>query len=182
MNTPTIIVTGLPASGKSSVARALATSLNVALFDKDDFLERLYDKHGVPDWATRKLLSRKSDKDFRAAAVQADGPVLVSHWRPRNATAETGTPTEWLKAAFHHIIEVYCNCPGQVAADRFLARKRHPGHMDAQRGPADIIEAMQLLSGGFPLGLGPIIEVNTEIDINVESVLLSLTQYTTDLG
>ncbi|WP_370645738.1 AAA family ATPase [Ruegeria sp. Ofav3-42] len=53
-----IVVTGLPASGKTTVAREIAKRLGLVFLDKDDFLEELYERHGVPSWEHRKKLSR----------------------------------------------------------------------------------------------------------------------------
>jgi cytidylate kinase len=171
-----IIISGLPASGKTSVARALAAKLNIQLFDKDDFLERLYDQHGVSDWNSRKRLSRQSDKDFQIAAVQANTAVLVSHWRPNNTSAITGTPTEWVAKTFETVIEIYCECTPAMATQRFLARQRHPGHLDSQRDPGQLAQQMLSLSDGYPLGLGPVVQVNTERKVNFENLLEQLAQ------
>lgn len=174
MNNTAIIVTGLPASGKSSVARVLAASLNLALFDKDDFLERLYETNDVTDWDIRKRLSRRSDLDFQTAATLVNTAVLVSHWRPRNGSAESGTPTNWLSDSFDNLVEVFCDCPVQIATQRFLARERHPGHMDAQRDPIHLAGKMLSMSRGYPLGLGPVVQVNTKAEVNIGHLLIQL--------
>ena len=44
-----IAVTGLPGSGKSTVGRTVARSLDCAYLDKDDFLEQLFDQRGTGD-------------------------------------------------------------------------------------------------------------------------------------
>jgi dephospho-CoA kinase len=53
-----VIVTGLPASGKATVARVVANALSFDLIDKDDFLEGLYELNDVSTWEDRKSLSR----------------------------------------------------------------------------------------------------------------------------
>lgn len=169
-----IIVSGLPASGKTTVARALANALNIALFDKDDFLERLYDQHEISDWTARKRLSRQSDTEFQTAATQAKAAILVSHWRPNNALTDTGTPTDWLPAAFENIIEVFCDCPPTRATERFLLRQRHPGHLDGQRDPTTLAQQMRSLSDGYPLGIGPVVRINTEKKVSIKHLLARL--------
>ena len=39
-----LLVTGIPASGKSTIARALAEKLGLEIWDKDDILEDLFNK------------------------------------------------------------------------------------------------------------------------------------------
>ena len=163
-----VILTGHPASGKSTLGRDLAACLSFAFLDKDDFLEGLYATHDVQDWDDRKALSRQSDALFRAAAEASGSAVLVTHWRPPAVTEPGGTPTDWLSATFDHLIEVHCQCSVQTAAARFLARNRHPDHLDHLRDPAGLERQMTAWQHAYPLGLGPVIEVDTETRPDVE--------------
>ena len=49
-----VVVSGLPASGKSTVARTLAGALGLPLLDKDVFLEALFASDGIGDAAWRR--------------------------------------------------------------------------------------------------------------------------------
>ena len=40
---PFVVVSGLPASGKSTLSRRLATALSLPMLDKDDILEGLFE-------------------------------------------------------------------------------------------------------------------------------------------
>ncbi len=51
-------MSGLPASGKSRLGAAIAPLLGLALLDKDDFLETLFERDGTGDAAWRERLSR----------------------------------------------------------------------------------------------------------------------------
>lgn len=42
-----IIVSGIPASGKSTIGRAVAAALELAMLDKDEILETLFSSRGV---------------------------------------------------------------------------------------------------------------------------------------
>jgi len=156
-----IIVSGLPASGKTTVGRSIAASLELDFIDKDDILERLFAQHGIGDHTWRRRLSVESDEIFQRQAAQSDGVVLVSHWRPRGGPDTTGTPTGWIDAAFDSVIEVNCRCSPAIAASRFIARKRHPGHLDEARDPHAIGRWMHDLAAGYPLGLGRLVPVET---------------------
>lgn len=59
-----VVVSGLPGSGKSTVARLVSPALNLPVIDKDDILERLFDSKGVGDASWRRALSRQSDVIF----------------------------------------------------------------------------------------------------------------------
>ena len=166
-----IVVTGLPASGKSTIARRLAADLDWPMFDKDDFLEALFDRHPVNSLDDRRRLSRQSDDVFRQAACGAKSAVLVSHWQPANGVENTGTPTDFLKQAFGRIVEVHCACTVETALQRFTARERHPSHMDAERGEDAIRHQFEALAPGYPLGLGALISVDTDVMLDMAPLI-----------
>lgn len=75
-DTAFVIVSGLPASGKTTVARMLAEELALPVIDKDVILESLYDSLGVGDQTWRYRLSRAADDILFARAAQAARAVL----------------------------------------------------------------------------------------------------------
>ena len=91
-----VIVSGLPASGKSTVGHVIANGLGLPLLDKDVVLESLFERIPPTDANGRNDLSRLADELFRAQALVAAGGVLVSWWRHPRSAAESGTPTQWL--------------------------------------------------------------------------------------
>ena len=164
-----VVVSGLPGSGKSTLARQLAPALNLDLIDKDEILERLFDSNGVGDATWRRELSRKSDVILQREAACLDHAVLVSFWHLPGMAIDSGTPTEWLTAIFNAIVvNVQCNCEPETAAERFLQRKRHPGHLDAGVSYAELLASFRKLSRLGPLCIGPRIDVDTshEPDLN----------------
>jgi shikimate kinase len=76
-----IILTGIPASGKSTIGLAIATSLGLEMLDKDEILEALFDTEGVGDVEWRTRLSRAADEILREKAVRSEGAVITSWWR-----------------------------------------------------------------------------------------------------
>ena len=70
-----IVVSGLPASGKTQIGRQLARALDYAFLDKDDFLEDLYDQ---------SLVASLDDRD-RAARSRGVSRRSASACRPRGA-------------------------------------------------------------------------------------------------
>jgi shikimate kinase len=53
-----VVVSGLPASGKSTVAKALAAGLAFTLLDKDSFLEALLERSPVTSMRTQRRTAR----------------------------------------------------------------------------------------------------------------------------
>ena len=121
-----VVVSGLPASGKTTVGRAISPGLSLPLLDKDDILEALFDSLGCGDRDQRERLSRASDEVLLRLAGTSTAAVLVNWWNHDTAPAR-------LHAISDSLVEVFCDCPVDVAAARFAARDRHPGHLDRIR-------------------------------------------------
>src|SRR5262245_44673893 len=112
-----IIVTGLPASGKSSVGKLIASNFELELLDKDDILESMFEDEAGTE--VRRRLSRDADEILRRKAFESTGAVLVSWWRHPKSRIDTGTPTDWLSSLSGRLIHVHCRCDALVAANRF---------------------------------------------------------------
>lgn len=131
-----VVVSGLPGSGKTTLARPLSVALGLPLLDKDDLLETLLTSLGADSPHERGRLSRASDALMQRVAEGAAGAVLSSFWRRESLSLTSGTPTAWLRN-LPGLVEVYCECPPREAADRFHARARHAGHFDHGTSFAD---------------------------------------------
>lgn len=152
-----IVVSGLPASGKSTVGRSLSERLTLPFIDKDVILEALFDSLGSPDQDARNRLSRASDEVLYALAATTASAVLVNWWHHDTSPAR-------LNALATPLVEVFCECPVEVAARRFHSRTRHPGHHDPKQTNAEIearvSEVEPTFSGPLRLG-GPLLRVAT---------------------
>lgn len=157
-----VIVTGLPASGKSTLGHAVAAAFGLPMLDKDEILEALFDSLGVGDAEWRTRLSRAADEVLRRQALRSHGAVIASWWRHPASPTESGTPSEWLWSLPGTLLELHCVCTPEVAAERFLARKRHEGHLDRFKSPAEIVAGFRQLATLGPLGVGRLVEANTE--------------------
>lgn len=169
-----IVVSGLPASGKSTLARAIADALRLPLLDKDEVLEGFFDRLGVGDSEWRNKLSRAADDELRRQACALPGAVIVSWWRHPHSASESGTPTEWLSSLAGELVEMHCVCSPSVAARRFVSRKRHPGHLDEQKSLAAVEASFEEQAALGPLKVGRVLEVNTEGSLRTGEILARL--------
>jgi len=156
-----VVVSGLPASGKSTLAQRMAPLLGLPVFDKDTILENLFESKGTGDVAWRRSLSRVSDSILRSEAMASGGAVLVSHWRLPGMPPDSGTPTDWLSRLSSHVVNIHCECDAEVAADRFMRRERHPGHLDSERSRSEILDSIRSVACLGRLGIVPRVDVDT---------------------
>jgi predicted kinase len=155
-----IVVSGAPATGKSTIAAALATDLRWPLLPLDPLKETLADVLGLGDglgdehWSDR-LGDAAAALIFRLTAQFPD-TVAEGWWR--------GQRRELALAAFTGAVEVFCRCPPELAARRMRDRhgvSRHPIHRDVMN-PAVADRAFELAQTVTPLRLGAaLIEVDT---------------------
>lgn len=170
-----VIVSGLPASGKSTLAAALSRELGLPLLDKDHFLEVLFASQGIGDAQWRRQLSHEADAAFRKQAEQSAGAVFASWWKHPRSLSDSGTPTDWLFALPGAKVEVHCKCSPEIAAERFLARQRSPGHLDSRWSYADLLANFAAQASLGPLGLGALVEVSTEGQVDLAVLLREIT-------
>jgi hypothetical protein len=174
MRKPFVVLSGLPGSGKTTLARRLAPALNLPLIDKDDILDRLFTSRGVGDASWRRTLSREGDAIFQHEATHSSGAILVSFWRLTGMPRDSGTPTEWLDAPAHDVVNVHCACELAVAASRFVQRQRHPGHLDGELSSAAILASLRGLTELPQLDIGQRIDVDTSREPNLADVVCAI--------
>lgn len=171
-----VVVSGLPASGKSTVARAVAHELALPVLDKDFFLESLFESNVVSDEQSRRKLSHAADQVFRKMAEQSESAVLASWWKHPRSSVDSGTPTEWLNSLPGLLVEVHCRCSPVTAAQRFVTRKRHPGHLDGRWSYADLLVGFEEQALLGPLAIGRVVKVQTDGQVELARLLRSIAQ------
>jgi predicted kinase len=130
-----VLVNGLPAAGKTTLARALSRRLGLPLFSKDVLKEAQAEVFGVlpPDGRPQ----REWNRDFGAAASAAMWALLADS--PCGAVLESTWPSRetwgYVKAGLasadvERPLQIWCEVPLALARERYARRlrTRHPVH------------------------------------------------------
>lgn len=169
-----IIVSGVPASGKSTVARLIAHGLALPVLDKDDYLESMFEAGGLGDAELRRKSSRLADQELRNQAERSKGAVIASWWKHPLSSADSGTRTDWLASLPGIRVEVHCCCSPGVAARRFVERRRHPGHLDSRWSYAELLTRFTQDAALGPLGVGCVVKVQTDCEVDPGALMLAI--------
>ena len=128
-----MLVAGWPASGKSTLAAALAAELGLPLLAKDEIKEALMDGLGRPVTVTEsQRLGRAAVLAMLRVAHRCPAAVLDSTWFDYALPLVATLPGR--------IVEVHCIVPVPLARARYRARAgaRHAGHLDADRSEEEL--------------------------------------------
>jgi predicted kinase len=144
------LVTGLPATGKTTLARTLARELAVPLLSKDTIKEPLLETLEASDRAASRRLSDASFAVLFALAdeylPQLGTLVLEGNFRP--GEHEPRLLALLARHAPAACTQVLCRVPEAVRQARLAARAtdaaRHPGHRDG-----DWVAQAQVSGDGF---------------------------------
>jgi predicted kinase len=156
-----VLVGGWPGSGKTTLSRALAAELGMPLLSKDDVKEALMDARGAPtDVEESRRLGRAAVFAVLAAARGCPGAVVDSTWYPYAKVLARALPDP--------VVEVRCRVPLATAQDRYVARTRDERHLDDRRSSSELWG-----DEVAPLGLGPVLDVDTSGPVDVAVVAAS---------
>lgn len=167
MNRPLlIIISGLSASGKTTLGKKLSEKYEMPLISKDGIKETIFDNMGWSDREWSKKVGRASSKlifYFLNTFLISKKPLIIES----NFLADLDSkPIRELTNKFgYKTLQVLCQCDGEILYKRFLERsagqKRHPGHNDL----TNVEEFKSVLLKGKTELLdvdGEVIELNTE--------------------
>lgn len=148
------MVSGPPASGKSTVAPWLAREFALPLIAKDTVKDALMSVLAVPDVEASRQLGQAAVRAMLAVACASPiGAVVESNFYRSRAVED-------LWALPGKLLEVFCRCDREVALGRYRARAgtRSAGHFDHVRTLDELWndEISEPVAGGWP-----VLEVDT---------------------
>ena len=164
-----VLVSGPPASGKTTLARPLAERLGFALLTKDDIKETLFTAMlGAPgDVEFSRRIGAAAMELLWALAPHCPEVVLEANFRTQSA-CERAKVAALIAKDGAEIVEVYCRLPREEASRRFAERARqerhHPAHVLAEMPPDRMAEYEE------PFALSPVIDVDTQIPVDIEEL------------
>lgn len=166
-----VVVTGPPASGKSTIARELASELRIPFLSKDELKERLYEEIGSGEELESEI--ERSATAILYSVARSNLTVGVSVLVESNFDRESDTAP--LRDLGARIVQVHCGGDTDALVRHFAERsaggKRHPGHDD---DPADAGELRRKIDSGLwdPLDLpGELIRVEASRgQVDVKSI------------
>ena len=180
-----VVVTGLPGTGKTTIANHLSERLALPGFRKDEFKEILFDVLGWSDkdWsealdgACYELLWRICDSELRAGRSL----IVESNFEPGPHAPRI---LDLCRRHQARAIEIHCRTERHVLADRFKERvergDRHPGHAERSQEVMESEAIPKLLHEPDPLlgvtNLSLTVDTTDPDAINTAAITAWLTQ------
>lgn len=137
MKTAVIIVTGAPASGKTTLATELSERFKIPLIRKDAIKELLFESLG---WSDREWSRRVGAATYELMHLFAETELSCGRPIMLESNFKTNIDTEvfraWKQKYGCRYFQVFCHAPVEVLRERFEERLRsggrHPGHVDQE--------------------------------------------------
>jgi predicted kinase len=172
-----VVVAGIPASGKTTLATALSAQLGWPLISKDVVKEALFDSLGSGDLEWSQRLGRAGHLVMYSLGALMPRVILEAHFQRGVAEPE-------LLALNRRIVQVYCRCPVDLAANRYRRRiddpARHAGHLPEHQ--SDEVTERWTKDEPTPLAFpnALLIEVDTTGPVDIGVVATTIQTYVLD--
>ncbi len=163
-----VVVSGAPASGKTTIAEQLAKRLRLPMLTKDTFKERLYETIGSGDEVEDAVERAALGILYSAADMQLDAGVSVMVESNFDSRSDLGPLRRLHEKHGTRLVQIHCTRAKEKLLERFVGRieegARHPGHGD---DPDDVEEVERKLDEGVwdPLDLlGQLVQVDKDAE------------------
>jgi len=142
-----VLVSGPPASGKSTLAVELGASLELPVLAKDVVKDALIDTLGAVDVQQSRNMGTVAVRVLIAVARSVGYGIVESVWHRYALDLLSELPGS--------VVEVHCRCDTLVLRQRYQSRSqgRHAGYFDAERDPAELwnVEVGSPIGGEWPM-------------------------------
>ena len=137
-----IVVTGPPATGKTTVGEELARRLRVPFISKDLLKETLYDVFGYGDELEEKLDRAALALVFTVVETQLEAGVSVVAESNFDADTDTAPFRRIVREHEVRLVQIHCRASTDAVLRAFAERaesgRRHPGHQDEREDVAEV--------------------------------------------
>lgn len=164
-----VLVNGVPASGKSTVAHAIAGNTGWPVLALDTIKEALFVHLGSGDRAYNRRLGMASYEAIFAliAGFPAGTSVIIDAWFGfQPVEVLTG---HLARAGLTAIVEIWCHAAPETIGERYTARV--PVRPSGHPGTEYVAELMALARTAKPFGLFPVIDVDTTAAISAADIV-----------
>jgi predicted kinase len=152
-----ILVLGMPGSGKTTLAKKLATELTLPLISKDDIKVMLFDIYGWKDREWSKMAGQASYAImdyFIVEQLRAGHSLIVES--PFNPEFDNTKFRKWQEEYDVRYTQIYCYADADVIRQRFRDRaisdSRHVSSIEGEEGLRDLENHIN--RGVEPLDIG----------------------------
>ena len=172
-----VLISGLPAAGKSTIAQPLANALGFALLTKDDVKESLFTTLSaastpIPAGAAEfsRLLSSAAFDLLWSLAARCPRLILEANFQTKSPRVREKFSALLAQPGIQ-AVEVHCRVPLEEAARRFAGRAllgRHPAHT------LHVLSLDRLAPCAEPFAMCPVIEVDTTQPVDLEVLVAGI--------
>lgn len=131
-----MVVTGHPATGKTTLATSLGEAMALPVFHKDVIKESLADVLGFSDRASSQRLGHAATVllyDIADRTLRGGGSLIVESNFPAEFASDPLRSS--IEASGADAVQVVLRCRTDVMMRRFARRRRHPVHVLRVIGP-----------------------------------------------
>lgn len=176
-----IIITGAPATGKTTLSRKLVERFNLPVINKDEIKELLFDNLGFKDteWLIKLGITSFELVFLFAEKLAQTGKTFIVEGNFDNRYSTKSFM--YIKSKFNYqMLQLYCHAQDDILYERYIRRNnsgdRHPGHIRLTSGFEDYKKT--IINRPFKLDIDGSINIDIDTtkfeDIDLEQIYMEV--------